>query len=89
VLRNEQHVLHPLLPERHRTVYSLELDFVIEHFWLTQIEGTLSTDFFLKISFNLAYTQFHTFYPVYYCCVRFLKCFLILTGTTAFCQVVN
>ena len=34
---------------------ALELFVMIEHFLLTQTEGILSTDFFLKISFNLIF----------------------------------
>jgi len=54
-----------------------------------QIERILSTDFLLKISCNLEYSQFHTFFIQYTIAMYFKKSFLILNGTTAFCQAVN
>ena len=40
---------------------ALELDVMTEHFLLTRTEGILSTDFFLKISFNVAYAIRHIY----------------------------
>ena len=54
MLYNEQHVLHPLLPERHCTVYSLRTrrrDRTLSAH--TGSGNFIYADFFLKISFKL------------------------------------
>jgi len=60
---------------------ALELVVMIEHFLHTQIEGILSTDFFLTISFNL---RFKSSLPLL--CMYVSLSFLILNCISAFCQ---
>jgi len=77
VLYNEQHVLHPLLRERHRTVYSLSRDNrpLLPHWWMMdgkqwcfscEFQLSATDDIYPDISVVLAVVDCRSVY----CCVQ-------------------